>query len=202
MTSLIPVWRRLNACCATLCIAGIYGTADSSHVLAAWIFAMAWSPRFRAVCQWRVARGPGPTEEIEYSPTALFTPPRSMGRLHSLTLMSDTPVGRRLIASGAQASFQPQSQTNNSAPVFASAIPRWISVLTSAITSAGCRLLQREHSAPRWCDQQFVRFSDAVIVKKPPSSGTARQMEATELVRYSCTSAWLVQRVENSPSLT
>ena len=36
------------------------------------------------------------------------------------------------------------------------------------MTSAGFRSLQRGHFAPWPCDQQFVRFSDAVMVKKPP----------------------------------
>ena len=43
------------------------------------------------------------------------------------------------------------------------------------ITPSSLRFLHRGQSFPFLLDQQFVRFSDAVIVKTPASSGTFRQ---------------------------
>src|SRR5438309_1658998 len=171
--------------------------------------------------------------EIEYSPTTLFTPPRWMGMLHSLTLMRATSRGSRSIMASAHSSFQPQSQTisvgddvrlclfsdfgfriSDFKPSLltsvaaielrwvARSIPSQINVLTSAITSAGARLPQRGQLAPCPCDQQFVKFSEPVIVKKPARPGTVRQIEATESVRYFCTSGLLVQSAAWSPSIT
>ena len=46
-----------------------------------------------------MARGPGPTAEIEYSPTLLLIPPRSIGMSHSLTDISQTDFGSRAMMS-------------------------------------------------------------------------------------------------------
>src|SRR5436190_7532430 len=73
---------------------------------------------------------------------------------------------------------------------------------TSAITLVGPSLLHRGHFAPAPCDQQFVRFSEALMVKKPPSSGAAMQICATTSRIQRWTSGTLVQSVEYSPSLT
>ena len=81
-----------------------------SHVLLNWISAAVFSPACVAAAQCRKARGPGPTAEIEYSPTALLTPPRSIGRFHSLTDISQTDFGNRAMMSGASPwPLQPQS---------------------------------------------------------------------------------------------
>src|SRR5438132_701403 len=112
-----------------------------------------------------------------------------MGKSHSLTLSRLTSVGSRLIASSAQELLQPQSQTISRVRLPDCTIPSKILELTSAITSAADRFLQRGQFAPPPCDQQFVRFSDAVIVKNASRSGTARQMLATERVRYARTSS-------------
>ena len=44
-----------------------------------WTSAVVFSPACLATAQCLTARGPGPTEEIEYSPTLVWTPPRSIG---------------------------------------------------------------------------------------------------------------------------
>src|SRR5213594_3490121 len=118
-----------------------------------------------------------------------------MGKLHSLTLMRATPLGSRLIISSAHAFSQPQSQTiregqmsclsrcrdfgTGETPV-PLCIPSKNKLFTSAMTSPGERLPHRGQLAPLLCDQQLVRFSEAVMVKQPPRSGTARQMKASE----------------------
>ena len=48
----------------------MYGTADISHVTLSCIFAAVFRPCLRAIDQFRFARGPGPTTDIEYSPGA------------------------------------------------------------------------------------------------------------------------------------
>ena len=70
------------------------------------------------------------------------------------------------------------------------------------MTSAGGRLPQRGQVLPLPCDQQFVRFSEPLMVKNPPSPGTARQMVSTAEDRYSRTSGTLVHSAANSPSAT
>src|SRR5258706_3525381 len=102
--------------------------------------------------------------ESEYSPISLLMPPRFIGMLHSLTLCTPTSFGNSETISGIHASFQPQSQTINSALVPARKIPSWIAAFASAITSAGLRFPQRGHSAPRPWDQQLLRFSEPEIV--------------------------------------
>ena len=117
------------------------------------------------------------------------------------------------MTSAAQASFQPQSQTSrrggdlrlrmgdgrsrmavvNRAWRLRPRIPSKIAAFTSAITAAGARGPQRGQALPLPCDQQLVRFSEAVMVKKPPSSGTARPIDATESVRNCRTAGTLVQ---------
>src|SRR2546423_8941216 len=122
-------------------------------------------PRCLAIIQCRFALGPGPIEEILYSPTLLATPPRSIGKSHSLTLSTLASLGSRLIASSAHELLQPQSQAIKRVRPPDCAMPSKMLEFTSAITSAADRLLQRGQFAPPPCDQQFVRFSDAVIVK-------------------------------------
>src|SRR5436190_20769600 len=111
--------------------AGRFGTAESSQVMFAWTFASVLSPRDFASAQCLVARGPGPTEEIEYSPTADLTPPRSIGRDHSLTDIKNVSLGRAAMTSGATASGQPQSQ----AMTFAPGAARWTACSMVAFTS-------------------------------------------------------------------
>src|SRR5437899_3011465 len=115
-----------------------------------------------------------------------------MGSPHSLTLIRAASGGSRLIMSSAHASAQPQSQTMRrgvSRSVVAPAadllflIPSRNNPFNSAMTSAGERLLQRGQFAPALCDQQLVRFSEALMVKSPPRSGTARQMVAIDSTR-------------------
>ena len=68
------------------------------------------SPARLAAAQCLTARGPGPTAEIEYSPTSVFIPPRSIGLDHSLTDISQTDFGNRVMISCASPwPFQPQS---------------------------------------------------------------------------------------------
>ena len=116
-----------------------------------------------------------------------------MGRLHSLTLIKETVLGRRRMTSPAQASAQPQSQASNRCLSPVRWMPSAKAPFTSAMTSAAVRSRQRGQLFPAPCDQQFVGFSDAVMVKKPPSSGTARQMRSTDSVRNFRTAGWLVQ---------
>src|SRR3954447_20727873 len=127
------------------------GTADSSQLLFACTFATVLSPAARASCQCRLARGPGPTADRLYSPTVAFTPPRSSGRDHSLTDMSQHDFGSRAIVGPAQSSGQPQSQ----AMTLAFGLPRWtpasMVALTSAMTSGPVRALQRGHDSGWWC---------------------------------------------------
>src|SRR6266852_4626975 len=187
-------WQSLRraACRATFSATGMYGTVESSQVLEAWILATVFRPRWRAISQWRRARGPGPIAEREYSPTRLSIPPRWIGRLHSLTLIREVPAGSRWMIASAWSSGQPQSHTINRAPLPDWRMPAWTRVFTSAITSALERRPQRGQLAPFPCDQQWVRFSEAVIVNSPARSGTARQRDATDPVRYSCTEGSLV----------
>src|SRR5262245_40594647 len=98
------------------------------------------------------------------------------------------------MASGAQESFQPQSQAISRAGEPDSRMPSAMRRSTWAITSAAGRAPHRGHCLPVPCDQQLVRFSEAVIVKKPPRLGTARQMLATESFRNDWTWGLLVQR--------
>src|SRR5688500_18718823 len=100
----------------------------------AWTLATVLRPRDLASCQCRVARGPGPTAEMEYSPTVVLTPPRSSGRDHSLTDWSQVRgrLGRAAMVSAADASGQPQSQ----AMTLALGAAAWTAASTVALTSA------------------------------------------------------------------
>ena len=80
-------------------------------------------------------------------------------------------------------SAQPQSQAIKRADDRASRIPLAIDRLTSAMTSAGGRFPHRGHPPPDPWDQQLVRFSDPVIVKKPPSCGVALQIAVMLLLK-------------------
>ena len=108
---------------------------------------------------------------MEYSPTVLLIPPRSIGRLHSLTDMNHIDLDNFDIASPAQ-SPQPQSH----AMIFASGLPLCtpasMVLFTSAIISAALLEPQRGQALCFPCEAQLVRFSDAVIVKTPPRPGT------------------------------
>src|SRR5690348_11395002 len=88
----------------------MYGTAEISQVLFAWILARLSRPAARARDHFRAARGPGPGTEIEYSPTLDSTPPRRTGASHSLTLRSRASLGSSGIRFSARLSPQPQSQ--------------------------------------------------------------------------------------------
>src|SRR5690606_20790273 len=86
--------------------------ADNSQVLLNCTFATVLRPADLASAQCRTARGPGPTDEMEYSPTFDGTPPLSIGLAHSLTDISQTDSGNLEITSGASpCPCQPQSQT-------------------------------------------------------------------------------------------
>src|SRR6478672_4461911 len=108
--ALMPTLRRLTAWLAACSTHGIHGTDESSHVQLAWIFAEICNPDSLAAFQCRSARGPGPTSEREYSPTIDFTPPRTIGMSHSLTLCRIADFGSRAIVPSESSSFQPQSQ--------------------------------------------------------------------------------------------
>src|ERR1051325_289210 len=107
---------------------------------------MVLSPAARAADQCSVARGPGPTADNEYSPTAVFTPPRASGNDHSLTDMSQVDFGRFLITCSASASSQPQSQTMTFACGLPACTPRSMVAFTSARTADAARSLQRGQS--------------------------------------------------------
>src|SRR2546422_191925 len=111
----IPDRASLAQCSATRLPTGMYGTAEISQVLLNCVLAIVATPAAFARCQFAVARGPGPTAEIEYSPTSVLTPPRSIGRLHSLTLSRRTPEDSFGINSRHMSSGQPQSHTITSA---------------------------------------------------------------------------------------
>src|SRR2546426_12598918 len=144
--------ERFRACSATRRVAGMYGTAESSQVFPAWTLAKVWRPRRFAASQLLVARGPGPTAEIEYSPTSVETPPRVMGRDHSLTLWGVTPAGRPLMMGSIHSSGHPQSHTITLAPGLDRQTPSATERLTSRMTSGGERSRQRGHSFPLWCE--------------------------------------------------
>ena len=106
-----------------------------------------------------------------YSPIAVFTPPRTMGSDHSLTDISQTSRGRRAIG---PASGQHQSHTMTFSPrrrLMDPLLDRGIDLghdlgrLAATASRAAVLLAMRA---------QFVRFSDAVMVKTPPSPGTSR----------------------------
>src|ERR1019366_2224442 len=139
---------------------------------------------------------------MEYSPTVVATPPRLIGIPHSLTLMNLASRGSWAMMLSSQSSCQPQSQTIKVWPWPARSMPLKKVPLSCAITSAGGRLPQRGHALPLPCDQQVVSFSETVMVKKPPSPGTARQMDSTADARYLHTSGVLVQNAANSPAAT
>src|SRR2546428_7816117 len=106
----IPDCASLAQCSATRLPTGMYGTAEISQELLNCVLAMVATPASFASRQFAVARGPGPTAEMEYSPTCVLTPPRAIGRLHSLTLGRRTPEATFCINSRHMASAQPQPQ--------------------------------------------------------------------------------------------
>ena len=61
--------------------------------------------------------------EMEYSPTAVATPPRLIGMPHSLTLMNRASRGSWAMMLSTQSSCQPQSQTINFCPLPARRMP-------------------------------------------------------------------------------
>src|SRR5262245_57329662 len=123
---------------------------------------MAFLPPRRAISQVFEARGPGPTADMEYSPTALRTPARESGRDHSLTDIRSTPAGRSAAMGSTQSSGQPQSQAITRARALERRTPSKTARLTSATTSGPDRWPQRGQALPPECDQQLVRFSDMV----------------------------------------
>jgi len=54
----------------------MYGTAEISQVALNFTLAIGLMPCRIAKAQLRCPRGPGPTTEMEYSPTLVSTPPR------------------------------------------------------------------------------------------------------------------------------
>src|SRR6266851_7523572 len=103
---------RLRICSSTSSITGRYGTLAISHVLLNWISVAVFSPACLAAAQCWTARGPGPTAEMEYSPTLDSIPPRSIDLDHSLTDISQTDFGKSAMMSLASPwLFQPQSDT-------------------------------------------------------------------------------------------
>ena len=168
----MPARKRFSACRATRFGTGMYGTAEISQVLLNWVLAIATRPASRASFQCAVARGPGPTTEIEYSPISVRTPPRSIGMLHSLTLNSFVLGGSLGIRLRAISEGHPQSQVMTSALLLERRTPEWMAPSTSPTTSQFVRLEQRGHVSGRNLEWQFVKFSDIVMEKTPPSSGT------------------------------
>src|ERR1043165_6084252 len=150
-------------------------------------------PCLRANSQLRVARGPGPTAEMQYSPTTLSTPPRLIFMLHSLTLMNAASAGNPLMICSARPSGQPQSQIMSCAFVPDCPMPSWISTFACAYVCAACPA-QRGQLLPLPCDQQCVRFSEPLILKIPARSGTALQMYAIESTTYFFTSGVLMHK--------
>src|SRR5260370_18164840 len=113
----------------------MYGTAEISHVLLNCVLAIVRRPALRASRQFSVARGPGPTTEIEYSPISVLIPPRSIGVLHSLTLwkrVSAASLGIRLRHISPR---QPQSHLTISAVLLDRPTPPRTVSITSRPTS-------------------------------------------------------------------
>src|SRR5581483_5599279 len=142
---LTPDRSRFSQWRATRSATGMNGTAEISQVLLNWVFAMVRTPALAAAFQFAVARGPGPTTEIEYSPTSVRTPPRSIGVLHSLTLRYRISRGRRGIRLRHSSAGHPQSQAITSAVLLARRTPERIASSTSPTTSQLVRFEHREH---------------------------------------------------------
>src|SRR4051794_35964827 len=119
----MPAFASFWQCSTIRCMTGMYGTAEISHVLLNCTFAMLATPAALARSQLRVARGPGPTTEMEYSPTVVRTPPRFTGAYHSLMLRTLLSFGSRGISFSDSASPQPQSYEITSAAALLRRIP-------------------------------------------------------------------------------
>ncbi|OQA32348.1 MAG: hypothetical protein BWY57_02021 [Betaproteobacteria bacterium ADurb.Bin341] len=174
--------------------------AQNSHVAPTCTFADVFNPAARANDQCFAARGPGPTAEMEYSPTADATPPRVIGSDHSLTDCSQQFFGMRAIISAACVSSQPQSHAKTLASGLPRATPCAIVAFTSAMISAYERCLQRSHCACCRCEAQLVGFSEAVMVKTPPSPGACVNTVANASDIQRRTSGCDVQSLAVSPA--
>src|SRR5688500_7372669 len=141
---------------------------------------------------------------MEYSPTVTLVPPRLSGRLHSLTDWSQVRLvlGRPAMMSGTSASRQPQSQAITLAFGEAAWTAFSMVALTSAMIAAAVRSLQRGQASWLWCEAQLVKFSEAVMVKTPPRSGTCLKTWEREAASQFRTAGLLVQRAKWSPSRT
>ena len=106
-------------------------------------------PSRSALAQLRLARGPGPTTEIEYSPTCVSTPPLTTGCSHSLMLMKRTSFGSSGMRFADRSSPQPQSQAMTSAVGLALRTPSRKVPISSPIASQLSRWEQRGHPSAR-----------------------------------------------------
>ena len=152
--------ERFFACSATRFRAGTECTTAISQLALTCTFATVRNPVWRAMDQWRCASGPGPTAEMEYSPICEATPPRSIGRDHSLTDMNQQLLGSWVMMRSLWSSGHPQSHTMT----LASGLPRWtpssIALFSSTANEAKSRSRQSGQcwwAAPR--DPQYVKFS-------------------------------------------
>ena len=143
---------------------------------------MVRTPSRSALAQLRLARGPGPTTEMEYSPTSVSTPPLDTGCSHSLMLMKRTSLGSSGMSLADRSSPQPQSQAMTSAVEPALRTPSRKVPISSPMVSQLFRREQRGHPSARGasrpqlppCEKQLVWFSDMVMENHPPRSGTWR----------------------------
>ena len=138
--------------------------------------------------------------EIEYSPTFVCTPPRFTGCSHSLMLMNFMSLGSRGMRPSASSSGQPQSQAMISGSGLTRRTPSRKVVSSSPMVSQEVRFVQRGQSPalgarlpqpPPW-EKQLVWFSDMLMEKKPPISGTCRTTCSSEPAIHSRTSGTLV----------
>src|SRR5688500_1424234 len=205
MSPSVSAEARPRACSATRSSTGSHGIEESSQVQLACTLATVLSPAAFASCQWRCARGPGPTTERLYSPTVTLAPARLMGIDHSLTDMSCTALGSLAMVSGAAASCHPQSHAITFALGLARWTPRSMTAFTSAMISAALRDLQVGQAAWLWWLAQLVKFSLAVMVKAPARPGTCLNTCSSESESHLRTSGcdvhiatWLPWRVPAS----
>src|SRR5512139_648509 len=98
----MPASASLRQCSTTSGSTGIQGTAEISQVLLNCVLASVFSPCRLAISQLRVARGPGPTTDMEYSPTVVLTPPRFTVCDHSLMLRTELSDGSFGISASAR----------------------------------------------------------------------------------------------------
>ena len=114
-----------------------------------------------------MARGPGPTAEIAYSPTLLSIPPRSIGKDHSLTDISQTDFGNRAMMSTRIAVAFPAPVRHDDVGLGVPAVNSFFDdvATTSAMISVSVRDLQCSqdfHVAMRGAIGQIFRRRDRV----------------------------------------